>query len=234
MIPDSSARLVVLLSGRGSNFEALHMASQRSGFNGRIAGVISDRPQAHGLTLARHFNIDAVCVDRTRHADRQTFEASLTTTIEGFEPDYIIMAGFMRVLSAGFVAGHAGRMINIHPSLLPKYRGLNTHQRALEAGDAEHGASVHFVTPELDGGPILSRVRMPIRSDDTAESLARRLLHLEHRLLPASVALLLKSPVVVRDEGIYLDHKKLDHPLELGRDLDVDGLLISHRQPDPN
>lgn len=223
-----SGRLVVLLSGRGSNFQALAEACD-DWLPARITAVISDRSTAGGLDLACQRGIDTVCVDRARHADRTEFEASLAAAIDGFEPDFIVLAGFMRVLSAGLVQRYMGRMINIHPSLLPKYRGLDTHQRALDAGDSEHGASVHFVTPQLDGGPVISRVRMLIEPKDTAERLADRLLALEHQLLPATVALLLRSHVEVCDENIQLDHQIISrndsrHPgLELGLDFDERG-----------
>jgi phosphoribosylglycinamide formyltransferase 1 len=230
---DPNGRLVVLLSGRGSNFQALAEACD-DWLPARIAAVISDRPTAGGLELARIRGIDTVCVDRSRHADRDEFELSLRAAIDGFDPDFIVLAGFMRVLSAALVRHYLGRMINIHPSLLPKYRGLNTHQRALDAGDTEHGASVHFVTPQLDGGPVISRARMAIEAGDTAERLADRLLALEHRLLPATVALLQRSHVEVRDEDIQIDNRNDDQGnrgqrdlvLELGRDLDERGQRI--------
>lgn len=216
--------LVVLLSGRGSNFAALQRAEKAGWLGASIAGVISDRPRARGLALARDLGIDAVGVDRSAHADRDAFEASLSAAVDGFQPGYIVLAGFMRVLSAGFVKHYAGRLINIHPSLLPRHPGLNTHQRALDAGEAEHGASVHFVTPDLDCGPVISQVRIAIRPDDTATTLAERLLPLEHHLLPATMALLLRSRVEVADDSIDIDGHGLDCPLELDVDLDRRGV----------
>ncbi len=223
----SRGRLLVLLSGRGSNFEALATACDHW-LTADIVGVISDRPDAGGLALAQARGLDTVLVDRRLHASRADFEASLGAAIDGFSADLIVLAGFMRVLSAGLVDRYPGRMINIHPSLLPRYRGLDTHQRVLEAGDADHGASVHFVTAELDGGPIISRARMSIQPDDTPKSLARRLLPLEHRLLPASVALLLQIPVERRYETFSTspDHCP-DRAVELGLSLDDHG----HRLP---
>ncbi len=218
-------RLVVLLSGRGTNYAALQAATNEW-LEARIAGIISDRSAAPALNLARLHGADSVCIDRTHHADRAAFETSLAAAIDGFAPAYIVLAGFMRVLSADFVARYTGRMINIHPSLLPRYRGLHTHQRALDAGDAEHGASVHFVTPELDGGPVISQVRMPVLADDDANRLSERLLALEHRLLPSTMALLLQDLVELRDGELYVENRKLDHPLQLDRDLDVRGRLI--------
>jgi len=230
MNPSDGRGILVLLSGRGSNFLALWRAQQAGRLPGRILGVISDRPEAAGLELARQAGVDARCVDRRCHADRAGFEQSLTTTIADFDARWLVLAGFMRVLSAEFVQSHQGRMINIHPSLLPRHRGLHTHQRVLEAGEREHGASVHFVTPELDGGPVLSQVRMSVDAGDTAEDLARRLLPLEHRLLPASMALLLTKSVELRYERIYLQHHELAQPLELGLDLSDDGRLLGRRR----
>lgn len=222
-------RIVVMLSGRGSNYRALRQAEQDGRLGGAIAGVISDRVDAAGLDLARDDGVDAVCIARQRYPDRAAFEQALTVALGAFHAHWIVLAGFMRVLSAGFVQAHAGRMINIHPSLLPRHRGLHTHQRVLEAGESEHGASVHFVTPELDGGPVLSQVRMPVLPGDTAESLAARLLPLEHRLFPATMALLLKQPVEVGDERIEINGKALARPLELGVDLSDDGRLVGER-----
>ncbi len=231
MIEKAGKRLVVMLSGRGTNFAALQAASNQPWFNAHIAGVISDRSNAAGLGLARENGLDTVCVERTRHANRDAFESSLTAAIDGFEPDYIVLAGFMRVLGDAFVEQYAGRMINIHPSLLPAYRGLHTHRRVLEAGDREHGASVHFVTPTLDGGPVLSQVRIEVRDDDTPDSLADRLLAHEHRLLCASVALLARDPVEVRHEDIVIDNFRLAGPLVLGRDLDEHGQRTDPGRP---
>lgn len=220
-------RLLVLLSGRGSNFEALARACD-SWLSADIVGVISDRTEAGGLALAQTRGLDTVVVDRSQHASRAEFESSLAAAINGFRPDLIVLAGFMRVLSADLVKQFPGCMINIHPSLLPRYRGLETHRRALEAGDTEHGASVHFVTAELDGGPVVSRARMAIQPDDTADSLARRLLPLEHRLLPASVALLLTIPVEDRYETFSTTSDPFpDRAVELGDTFDDRGQRLN-------
>ncbi len=214
-----TARLVVLLSGRGTNFTALQQAIHEGWLKAEICAAISDR-DADGLELATGWGIDAVRIDRRRHPDRASFESSLAAAVTGYAPDWIVLAGFMRVLSTDFVTQFLGRMINIHPSLLPKYRGLDTHARALAAGDRDHGASVHFVTPELDGGPVLSQARLAILPDDDPERLAERLLPLEHQLLPATMALLTSKPVELRHEQILLDNQPLAGPLLLGRDLD--------------
>lgn len=219
-------RLVVLLSGRGSNFRAIQDAIEDGRLTACIAAVVSDRSEATGLELAAQAGIDTVELERTRFADRAAFEDSLTAAIEGFEPRYIVLAGFMRVLSEEFVNRHLGRLINIHPSLLPRHRGLDTHQRVLEAGEREHGASVHYVTPALDAGPVVSRVVMAVTERDTAESLADRLLPLEHQLYPATLALLLNHRVELRHESIEIDDQALAGPLELGHDLAVDGHLL--------
>lgn len=218
---------MVLLSGRGSNFRAIHDAIDRGQLEACIAAAVSDRPSAPGLQLAAEAGVDTVSLDRTRFPNRRAFEDCLATVIAGFEPRYIVLAGFMRVLGTDFVERHAGRLVNIHPSLLPRHRGLNTHQRVLHAGEREHGASVHFVTPSLDAGPVISRARIEVNDDDTADTLADRLLPLEHRLYPATLALLLKHRVEFNhDETIRIDDRKLDQPLELGRDLGPDGRLL--------
>lgn len=222
-------RLVILLSGRGSNYRALQQARQQGRLPGEIVTVLSDRLDAPGLRLAREDGVDALCIDRQRYPDRASFEQALSAAIGASQAHWIVLAGFMRVLSSDFVEAHRGRMINIHPSLLPRHRGLDTHRRVLEAKESEHGASVHFVTPELDGGPVISRVVMPVLADDTPDRLAERLLPLEHRLLTASMALLLTKSVEVRDEGIYIHKHKLSQPLELGLDLSDDGRLLGQR-----
>src|SRR5690625_4015891 len=179
-------RLVVLLSGRGSNFAAIHGAISQNRLDAQILAVISDRPDARGLDIAAQTGMDTVCEDREKFPDRRAFERSLAAAVAGFEPDHIVLAGFMRVLSASFVNRFPCQIINIHPSLLPRHRGLHTHRRVLEAGEKKHGASVHIVTPELDAGPVISQVIFEVNSSDTADTLAERLLPLEHRLYPRS------------------------------------------------
>lgn len=227
MSAEKAAGIIVLLSGRGSNYCALQQACRDGRVPGEITSVISDRPDAAGLGLAREDGVDSICVDRRQYPDRESFEQALATAIAAACARWIVLAGFMRVLSREFVEAHQGRMINIHPSLLPRHRGLHTHQRVLDAGESEHGASVHFVTPELDGGPVLSCVRMSVHSEDTPQSLAERLLPLEHRLLPATMALLLTQPVELRNETLFLQQQELLQPLELDRDVSDDGRLLS-------
>ena len=224
--------MVVLLSGRGSNYQALHQAQLEGRLGGRILAVISDQPGAQGLERARQNQTVAKCVDRGLHPTRKGFEEALAQTITQSGAHWIVLAGFMRVLSAEFTTTHAGRIINIHPSLLPRHRGLHTHQRVLEAKEEEHGASVHFVTAELDGGPVISQVRMPVMPMDTPDDLAARLLPLEHRLFPATMALLLRDRVEARNESIFINGKALDQPLLLGRDLDDSGHLSATLRSD--
>lgn len=199
--------LVILISGRGSNAMALVEAAARGVMPIPVRAVIADRP-APGLALAAARGVDTALVPRDAFPARSGFEAALAETIAGFRPRLIALAGFMRVLSDEFVDRHAGRMINIHPSLLPRYRGLNTHARVLAAGDAEHGASVHWVTPALDAGPVIAQARVPIREGDDADALAARVLEQEHRLYPAALALLTANRVGDRHETP--DHETSD------------------------
>lgn len=178
-------RVAIMISGGGSNMEAL-VRSMDGDHPARPVLVLSSDPASGGLARAERLGVPAAAVDhRSFGRDRAAFEAALTARLEAARPDILCLAGFMRILTEGFIARWRGRMLNIHPSLLPKYRGLDTHARALAAGDAEHGCSVHEVTAELDGGPVLGQARLAVGPQDTAESLARRVLALEHRLYPA-------------------------------------------------
>lgn len=178
-------RVAILISGGGSNMVAL-AESMRGDHPARPVLVLSNDPDAGGLAKARKLNIPTLAIDHKPFGkDRVGFEAALQTALETAKPDIICLAGFMRILTADFTGKWAGKMLNIHPSLLPKYKGLHTHARALEAGDAEHGCSVHEVTAALDDGPVLGQARIAVRPDDTAETLAARLLPLEHQLYPA-------------------------------------------------
>ena len=178
-----SCRVVVLLSGRGSNFQAIAEADLPID----IVAVISNRPQAGGLAYAREQGITAVALDHTGHADREAFDALLADEIERHQPDLVVLAGYMRILSPAFIARFEGRLLNIHPSLLPSFPGLNTHERALAEGVKIHGCTVHFVTAKLDHGPIVIQAAVPVRADDTAATLAARVLVQEHRIYPQAV-----------------------------------------------
>lgn len=190
----SSSGLVILISGRGSNALAIIDAAAKGIVPAEVRAVIADRPAA-GLEAAAERGIDTALVPRRSFPERAAFERALAETIEGFAPDLLALAGFMRVLSPEFVARFERRMVNIHPSLLPKYRGLDSHARALAAGDREHGASVHWVIAELDAGPVIAQARVPVRPGDSPGTLADRVLEQEHRLYPAALALLLRNAV---------------------------------------
>ena len=176
--------IVILISGRGSNMEAI----VRARIDGaRIAAVVANRPDAAGLQFAAHAGIATRVVDHKAFASREAFDAALADVIDGFAPDLVVLAGFMRVLTDGFVQRYTGRLLNIHPSLLPSFPGLHTHQRALEAGVRVHGTTVHFVTPALDCGPIVIQAAVPVRPGDDEDRLAARVLVQEHRIYPQAV-----------------------------------------------
>ena len=183
----NAARLVILISGRGSNMLSIIQAIQEKRLDAQIAAVISNRPDAAGIVSAQQAGIDTQLLDHKSFESREAFDASLIQVIDRYQPDYVVLAGFMRILTAEFVEHYAGKLINIHPSLLPKFNGLHTHQRALEAGESEHGASVHFVTAELDDGPVILQAKVPVMADDSAETLAARVLEQEHMLYPAAL-----------------------------------------------
>lgn len=180
-------KMVILISGRGSNLDALIRACAADDLAVEIAAVISNRPQAAGLEKAAAAGIPVAIVDHTLHADRPDFEAVLRQRIDAWAPDLVVLAGFMRILTPGFVRAYEGRLLNIHPSLLPAFPGLHTHRRALDEGVRIHGCTVHFVTPELDHGPAIVQAAIPVRDDDTEETLAARVLQAEHRIYPLAV-----------------------------------------------
>lgn len=188
-------RLVVLISGRGSNLGALIAAQQSGALAGEIVGVISNRADAAGLELAAAAGIETTVVTAKADESRESYDQRLDNAIAGFASDWIALAGFMRILSADFVRRHQGQLINIHPSLLPAFKGLHTHQAAIDAGVNEHGASVHFVTPELDDGPVIMQARVAVRPQDTASELAARVLIEEHRLYPAALNALMHGEI---------------------------------------
>ncbi len=185
--------IVILISGNGSNMMSIINAVQKGKLAITIAAVISNRPDAKGLSLARDADIDTVIVDHKRFVSREKFDEALVKEISSYSPDLIVLAGFMRILTDRFIDCFAGKLINIHPSLLPKFKGLNTHQRAIDAGETEHGASVHLVTTELDGGPVIMQARVPILPDDTKITLAARVLAQEHHLYPCAIKGLIGS-----------------------------------------
>ncbi len=207
-------RVAVLASGRGSNFEAIATANLPI----TLTGLFSDKPASRAVELARAHGIPVVALDAKRYSDRAAFDRELFARIAEARPDLLVLAGFMRVVDDAVIAEWHGRAINIHPSLLPKYTGLRTHQRALDAGDRTHGASAHFVTPELDGGPVIAQVELDVHDGDTAASLAARLLPLEHRLLVASIDAIARGRVALGKNGVTFDGALLRRPLHLAAD----------------
>lgn len=196
--------IVVLISGRGSNMEAIVQACATEGWNARIAAVVSNQPEASGLAFARARGIATAVVDHRAHASREGFDAALREAIDAFAPDLLVLAGFMRILTPGFVSHYAGRMVNVHPSLLPAFTGLQTHRRAIEAGCKAAGATVHFVTAELDHGPIIAQAVVPVLPGDTEDTLAARVLAREHVLYPRAVRWLIDG--LLRVEGTTVRH----------------------------
>lgn len=180
-------RLVVLISGNGSNLQAIIDACRQGSLDAEIAAVISNKADAYGLQRAQQASITHEVLDHTQFDSREAFDQVLMQHIDAYQPGLVVLAGFMRILSNGFVEHYPGRMLNIHPSLLPKYQGLNTHQRALEAGDKIHGTSVHFVTADLDGGPVVLQAEIPVLADDDEQSLATRVLEKEHEIYPQAI-----------------------------------------------
>jgi phosphoribosylglycinamide formyltransferase-1 len=196
--------LVILVSGRGSNMVSIAQACQAEGWNARIAAVISNRPEALGLVEAQRLGLRCEVVDDRAHADRDHFDAALRIAIDCFQPDLVVLAGFMRILSEAFVRHYGDRMLNIHPSLLPAFTGLHTHERAIAAGCLLAGATVHLVTPELDGGPILAQTAVPVFPDDDAERLAARVLEKEHVLYPRVIRWWLDGQLQQRADGRFV------------------------------
>ncbi|RMG33694.1 MAG: phosphoribosylglycinamide formyltransferase [Gammaproteobacteria bacterium] len=207
-------RLVVLISGGGSNLQAIIDACREGRIDAEVVAVISNRPEAYGLQRAREAGIPAEIVDHTAFPDRQAFERELAAHIDRYEPDLVILAGFMRILTPGFVTHYKGRMLNIHPSLLPHFQGLHTHRRALEAGHERHGASVHFVTEELDGGPVVLQVEVPVLPGDDEQTLAARVLEQEHRIYPTVIQWFAEGRLRFDPEqGVLLDEEPLREPV---------------------
>jgi len=209
----STLRLAILISGRGSNMATIARECQQHRIRATVSVVISDRPGVAGITTAQGMGIETHVVSRSSAVNRDAFERSLAEAMDNHTPDLVVLAGFMRVLSAQFVERYAGRMINIHPSLLPKYTGLHTHQRVLEAGDAEHGASVHYVTPELDGGPVILQSRVPVKTGDTESSVAARVMATEHVIYPRVVGWIADGRLKWNDGRPTLDGKLLTQPV---------------------
>ena len=198
--------IVILISGRGSNMEAIVRAAQAEQWPARVAAVISNRADASGLAFAAEHGIKTAVVANKDYASRAEFDAALQAVIDGYSPDLVVLAGFMRILTEQFVAHYAGRVLNIHPSLLPLFPGLATHAQALAAGVAEHGATVHFVTAELDHGPMVSQAAVPVLPDDTVESLSARVLEQEHVIYPRAVRWFVEDRLTIAQGAVHVDH----------------------------
>ncbi len=202
-------RLAVLISGTGSNLQAILDAIDAGALPARVSLVLSNKAGAGGLARAERAGVPAEVIDHRGYADRAAFDSAMIERIDAHGADTVVLAGFMRILSPGFVRHYQGRLINIHPSLLPKYPGLNTHARALEAGDREHGCSLHFVTDELDGGPLIAQARFPVAANDTAETLSEKVQAREHRLYPQVLRWRAQQRLQMTDQGVELDGERL-------------------------
>lgn len=189
--------IVILISGRGSNMEAIVQACAQEKWGARIAAIVSNKATAAGLAFAAQHGIDTAVVDHKQFDSREAFDAELARVIDGFQPDLVVLAGFMRILTEGFVRHYEGRLLNIHPSLLPAFPGLHTHERAIEAGCKLAGATVHLVTPELDHGPIVIQAAVPVLPSDTGESLSARVLRQEHLIYPRAVRWFVEDQLTV-------------------------------------
>jgi phosphoribosylglycinamide formyltransferase-1 len=205
--------LAILISGGGSNMVAIAQACAAGRIKAAVNQVICDRPDAAGIQRARDLGLKASLVARSGFPDEGAFERALTRTLEEHTHELVVLAGFMRVLSRPFVAQYAGRMLNIHPSLLPQYRGLHTHRRVLAAADSEHGASVHFVTAELDAGPVVLQSRVAVHAGDTEKILAERVQATEYIIYPKVIGWIAQGRLVCRDEQAWFDGERLDEPM---------------------
>lgn len=216
MSEHNKARAVVLVSGGGTNLQAFIDAIRDGALDLEIAAVISNRRDAFGLERARRAGIESICVPSRGIRDRNAYDQQLAAAIDPFAPDLILLAGFLRILGKPFVERFAGRILNIHPSLLPKFPGLDTHERALAAGEELHGCTVHFVTEELDGGPPILQGCVPVLKTDDVHALAERVLAVEHEIYPQAAALFASGRIECRDGRCLLDGKPLDAPLRFG------------------
>lgn len=209
----TKSNIVILISGNGSNLQAFIEAQKSADFCGTIAAVISNKADAYGIQRAKDADIPTAIIDHTAYSSREVFDQALLAEIEKYSPSLVILAGFMRILTPQFVTNFTGRLLNIHPSLLPKYPGLHTHRRALENNDEYHGTSVHFVTEELDGGPVIAQSQTKILAEDNEDSLLKRVQSLEHNLYPVTAKLLLDNDVTWKNGEVYFQNKELEQPL---------------------
>ena len=209
MTSSNKHRLVVLISGSGTNLQAIIDAVNAGAVNAEIGAVISNEERAKGLQRAAQSKIATAVVDHKQFDSKEAFDRALIELIDRYEADTVLLAGFMRILTPTFVSHYAGKVLNIHPSLLPKFQGLHTHQRALEAGEKQHGCSIHFVTDEVDGGPVIAQATVSVEATDDADSLAKKVLRKEHILYPLVVSWKADGRLKLSNGGVWLDGEKL-------------------------
>jgi phosphoribosylglycinamide formyltransferase-1 len=208
-MPENISNLVVVISGSGSNLQSIIDTINSGDLNAKITAVISNQANVKGLQRAIDNDIPAITLPHTDYPDRQSFDQKLQDTIDSFNPDLVILAGFMRILSPEIAKHFRGKMLNIHPSLLPKYPGLHTHQRALDANDKEHGTTIHFVTEELDGGPLVAQQRFTIEATDTTDSLFDKVQKIEHKLYPEVIGWFCDNRLKLIQDTVYIDDEKI-------------------------
>lgn len=207
--------IVVLISGSGSNLQAIIDNISAGRLKARIAGVLANKADAYGLIRAQQAGITTAVLSHADYASREDFDAAMMQQIDAWKPDVVVLAGFMRILTPGFVQHYEGRLLNIHPSLLPRHKGLHTHRRALEAGDEEHGCSVHFVTAELDGGPVIAQAVIQVSADDNETLLTERVHKSEHQIYPEVLVWMAEGRLVYRDGQPWIDNKRLEAPTRI-------------------
>ena len=203
--------IVSLISGRGSNFEAIYKAAKEKSWDVRFTGLIANQPEAKGLALAKSVGIPTAVIDHRAYPSREAFDRALMQQIDAFSADLVVLAGFMRILTPGFIKHYEGRMINIHPSLLPRFPGLHTHERALAAGDRVHGATVHFVSAGVDEGPIICQSEVPVLPTDTPSELAARVLKTEHQIYPLAVEWFIQGRLQITGNRVRVDPPELQY-----------------------
>ncbi|HEY0941766.1 MAG TPA: phosphoribosylglycinamide formyltransferase [Steroidobacter sp.] len=216
--PQQKLPIVILISGRGTNMHAIAQQAASGAVPVEIRAVISDKAEAAGLATAAAMNIPTRSLSARDFPDRASYDQALAALVASFEPQLVVLAGFMRILSPGFIAAFADRILNIHPSLLPLYRGLHTHRRALEAGDALHGCSVHFVTEELDGGPLVIQAQVKVRPDDSESTLSARVQQQEYRIYSQAIDWFARGRLQLREQRAWLDGRPLDTPVVISAD----------------
>ncbi len=212
----TAANIVVIISGNGSNLQSIIDAIENGRLNARISLVISNNPEAFGLIRAQNHGLASQVIDHRDFEDRTQFDQALLQTVASQRPDYIVLAGFMRILGTDFIRSFKNRIINIHPSRLPHYKGLNTHQRALDNGESEHGVSIHIVTVELDDGPVLLRGRYPIEPGDSVANLQQKGHQLEHRMYPQLLQWLCAGDLQIGEDSIVFKQQEIHQPVEFG------------------